>query len=128
MKQPLKVSHQLPDFKEVCEWAADWESAGLCEKNFVDIRSAMGYKGHMDIGKVLREIIAKEGRSFRQTSIDLKVDRSTLHRSLKKGNPEWKTIEKLLDYLDYEIRFKKKVRQVGVDRRQPRRDHARTRK
>jgi DNA-binding phage protein len=65
----------------------------------------MRYKSHMEIGKVLRELIAKEGRSFRQTSIDLKVDRSTLHRSLKKGNPEWKTVEKVLDYLGYEIRI-----------------------
>ena len=62
----------------------------------------------MNIGMVLRKLIAKEGRSFRQTSIDLGVDRSTLHRSLKKGNPEWKTIEKVLDYLEYEVRFVKK--------------------
>lgn len=62
----------------------------------------------MNIGKILRKLIAKEGRSFRQTSIDLKVDRSTLHRSLKKGNPEWKTIEKVLNYLDYQIIIVKK--------------------
>ena len=68
----------------------------------------MRYKSHMDIGRVLRELIVKEGRSFRQTSIDLKVDRSTLHRSLKKGNPEWKTIEKVLDYLGYKILIVKK--------------------
>lgn len=61
----------------------------------------------MDIGKALRKLIAREGRSFRQTSLDLKVDRSTLHRSLKKGNPEWKTVEKVLDYLGYKIRIVK---------------------
>ena len=61
----------------------------------------------MNIGRVLRELIAKEGRSFRQTSNDLKVDRSTLHRSLKKGNPEWKTIEMILTYLGYEVRIVK---------------------
>ena len=61
----------------------------------------------MDIGKVLRELITKEGRSFRQTSIDLRVDRSTLHRSLRRGNPEWKTVEKVLNYLGYEIRIVK---------------------
>lgn len=72
----------------------------------------MGYKSHMDIGKVLRKLIAKEGRSFRQTSIDLKVDRSTLHRSLKKGNPEWRTIEKVLDYLGYEIKIVKSKKRV----------------
>jgi DNA-binding phage protein len=67
----------------------------------------MRYKSHMDIGRVLRELIEKEERSFRQTSIDLKVDRSTLHRSLKKGNPEWKTIEMILNYLGYEVRIVK---------------------
>ena len=72
----------------------------------------MGYKSHMNIGKVLRELIAKEGRSFRQTSIDLKVDRSTLHRSLNRGNPEWKTIEKLIDYLGYEVRIVKTKKKI----------------
>ena len=76
----------------------------------------MGYKSHMDIGKVLRELIAKEGRSFRRTSIDLKVDRSTLHRSLKKGNPEWRTVEKVLEYLGYEIRIFKKFKQKGREK------------
>lgn len=82
----------------------DW----LYEKKNLDKEIDMRYKSHMNIGKVLRELIATEGRSFRQTSIDLKVDRSTLHRSLKKGNPEWKTIEKVLDYLGYKILIVKK--------------------
>jgi hypothetical protein len=30
-----------------------------------------------------------------------------LHRSLKKGNPEWKTIEMILNYLGYEVRLVK---------------------
>ena len=67
----------------------------------------------MNIGKILRELIGKKGRSFRQTCIDLKMDRSTLHRSLKKGNPEWKTIEMILNYLGYEVQIvksKKKTR------------------
>jgi DNA invertase Pin-like site-specific DNA recombinase len=59
----------------------------------------MGYKSHINIGKILLDLIAKEGKSFRRTSIDLKVDRSTLYRFLKKGNSEWKTIEKVLTYL-----------------------------
>jgi DNA-binding phage protein len=67
----------------------------------------MRYKSHMDIGRELRELIAKGGRSFRRTSIDLNLDRSTLHRSLKKGNPEWKTIEMILNYLGYEVRIVK---------------------
>jgi DNA-binding phage protein len=85
-----------------------YNQSALCEKKNVDKKTDMRYKSHMDIGKVLRELIVKEGRSFRQTSIDLKVDRSTLHRSLKKGNPEWKTIEKVLDYIGYKILIVKK--------------------
>jgi lambda repressor-like predicted transcriptional regulator len=88
----------------------------VCEKN-LDKEIHMGYKSHMDIGKVLRELIGKEGRSFRQTSIDLKVDRSTLHRSLKKGNPEWKTIEKVLNYLGYEFRVVKSAKYTKPKRR-----------
>jgi len=76
----------------------------------LDKENSMRYKSHMDIGRVLRELIAKEGRSFRQTSINLKVDRSTLHRSLKKGNPEWRTVERVLNYLGYEIRIVKSKR------------------
>jgi hypothetical protein len=61
----------------------------------------------MEIGTVLLELIAKERKSFRGTAIDLGVDRSSLYRSLKKGNPQWNTIERILDYLGYEIRIGK---------------------
>jgi len=61
----------------------------------------------MDLGEVLLQLIAKEGKSFRRTCLDLKVDRSSLYRTLKKGNPEWKTIEKILEYLGYQVRIKK---------------------
>ena len=113
VKHPLKANHQLLDFKGVRKRATDMQSVvGACEKKNLDKNIGMGYKCHMDIGRVLRQLIAKEGRSFRQTSIDLKVDRSTLHRSLKKGNPEWRTIEKVLDYLGYEIRIVKSRRDL----------------
>jgi DNA-binding phage protein len=59
----------------------------------------------MNIGRVLLELIAKEGKSFRGTAIGLGVDRSSLYRSLKKGNPQWNTIERILYYLGYEIRI-----------------------
>ena len=71
----------------------------------------------MEIGKTLRELIAKEGRSLRRTSIDLGVDRSTLFQSLKKGNPEWRTIEKVLDYLGYEVRIVKSKRKINKPER-----------
>lgn len=82
----------------------------LCGKKNVDMKIDMRHKSLMDIGKVLSELIAMEGKSFRRTSTDLGVDRSTLYRSLKKGNPEWKTIEKVLNYFGYEICIKKKRR------------------
>jgi hypothetical protein len=71
----------------------------------------------MNIGKTLFELIAKEGKSFRGTAMDMGVDRSSLYRSLKKGNPEWKTMEKLLDYLGYEIRIVKSGRKRNDEKR-----------
>lgn len=80
----------------------------MSPKKKLDKTIGMGYINHMDIGKVLRHLISKEAKSFRRTSVDLKVDRASLHRSLKEGaNPEWKTIEKVLDYLGYEVRLVK---------------------
>ena len=98
------------DNKNFSQIVAQWSP-----KIFVDIEIDMGYKRHMDIGKVLRELLAKEKRSLRKTSIDLGVDRSTLHRSLKKGNPEWKTIERVLNYLGYGVKFVKKKKTIGLE-------------
>jgi DNA-binding phage protein len=73
----------------------------------------MRYINRMDIGKALRGLIAKEGRSLRRVSIDLHIDRASLQRSLSEGaNPEWKTINKVLDYLGYEIRIVKKAKRA----------------
>jgi len=60
----------------------------------------------MNIGRTLREMIVKEGKSIRRTSVDLQIDRASLQRSIKDdANPEWKTIQKILNYLGYEIRI-----------------------
>lgn len=73
----------------------------------------MRYINHMHLGKALREWIAKEGKSIRRTSVDLRIDRASLQRSLSEGaNPEWKTIEKVLDSLGYEIRIVKSKKRV----------------
>jgi DNA-binding phage protein len=65
----------------------------------------------MNIGRTLRWLIIKEGKSIRRTSTDLQIDRASLQRSIKEGgNPEWKTIQKILDYLGYEIRIVKSKR------------------
>jgi hypothetical protein len=114
VKHPLKATHQLSDFKGICKRATDMQSTALCEEKNLDKKIDMRYKSHMKIGEVLLGLIAKEGRSFRRISIDLKVDRSTLYRSLKKGNPEWKTINKLLDYLGYEVQIVKSKRKSGI--------------
>jgi DNA-binding phage protein len=56
------------------------------------------------IQKNLKEIIAKERISIYRIAKDLGLDYSTLHKSLNKGNPTAKTIEKIANYLGYEVR------------------------
>jgi len=65
----------------------------------------------MNISRALREIIHKEKMSLGQIVRGIGVDRSSFYRSLRdKGNPERKTIGKLLDHLGYEIQFVKSGR------------------
>ncbi len=65
----------------------------------------------MNISKELRQIILKEKKSLGQIAKAIGVDRSSFYRTLRDvGNPERKTIEKVLDYLGYEIRFVKSGR------------------
>jgi DNA-binding phage protein len=61
------------------------------------------------IGKVLRGIIKKKKLTYRQIASDLGIDHGNLYHSLMNGaNPEWKTIEKLLDYLGYDFKLTKR--------------------
>ena len=61
------------------------------------------------IGKKLRELIKKEKLTYRKIAQELGIDHGNLYRSLRDdANPEWKTIEKILNYLGYEIRIIKK--------------------
>lgn len=62
------------------------------------------------ISKMLREIIEKkEKKSIKSVAKAIGVDHGSLYRTLKdEGNPEAKTIEGILDYLNYEIRIVKK--------------------
>ncbi len=58
------------------------------------------------IGSLLRQIIKKKRLTYRKIASDLGMDHGNLYRSLANGaNPEWKTIEKLLNYLGYDVRF-----------------------
>jgi len=58
------------------------------------------------IAEKLREIIKKEKRTYREIAQEIGVDHASLYRSLMdSANPEWKTIEKVLDCLGYEIKI-----------------------
>jgi DNA-binding phage protein len=60
------------------------------------------------IVRTLREIIKKEKTTIYSVAKSIGVDFSSLYRAFKKGgNPEAKTIEKILDHLGYEMRFVK---------------------
>ncbi len=64
------------------------------------------------IGKIIREILKKKNLTYRKVASDLGVGHGNLYRSLVNGaNPEWKTIEKLLDYLGYDFKV---VERKGV--------------
>jgi len=58
------------------------------------------------IGRIIREIVKKKKLTYRKIASDLGMDHGNLYHSLANGaNPEWKTIEKLLNYLGYDVRL-----------------------
>jgi DNA-binding phage protein len=81
----------------------------------------------LKISKMLREIIEeKEKTSIRRVAKAIGVDHGSLYRALREGgNPEGKTIEKILDYLGYQIQFTKSKRREAKKGKQElsRRDH-----
>jgi len=62
------------------------------------------------ISRMLREIIEKrEKTSIRRVAREIDVDHGSLYRALKNGgNPEGNTIEKILDYFGYDLKFIKR--------------------
>ena len=79
----------------------------------------------MKIAESLKKIIEKEGVTIYRVARAIGVDFSSLYKALKgHGNPEGKTIEKICEYLGYEIRFvkskRKEVEPPGPSR--PKRD------
>ena len=67
------------------------------------------------IGKSIRGIIERERVTLYRIAKDLGINQANLHRSLRDdANPEWNTIEKLLDYLGYDYKFfrRKEVKKV----------------
>ena len=60
-----------------------------------------------DVRQIIKDLIKEKG-SLRQVARDLSLDHGNLSRSLNAdSNPRLNTIEKLLDYLGYEIRIVK---------------------
>ena len=58
---------------------------------------------------MLKAIIEKDRTSIRAIARAIGVDHASLSRSLKDdGNPESRTIEKILDYFGYDLKFKKR--------------------
>jgi len=63
------------------------------------------------IQKILKKIIEREGKTPNAVAKAIGVDHASLYRSLRNGgNPEWKTIKKVLDHLGYEIKIVKSRR------------------
>lgn len=64
-----------------------------------------------NIGRKIKELVKKEKVSVYRVAEDLGIADESLYRSLADGSdPRWKTINKVLDYLGYEIRFSKSKR------------------
>jgi DNA-binding phage protein len=63
------------------------------------------------LSRMVKEIVENEKITIRGLARAIGVDHASLIRSLRDdGNPESKTIEKILDYLGYEIRIVKSKR------------------
>ena len=61
------------------------------------------------ISRILKEIVEKEEVTIRGLGRAIDVDHASLIRSLRdSGNPESRTIEKVLDYLGYDLKFIKR--------------------
>jgi len=61
------------------------------------------------ISRILKEIVEKEEVTIRGLGRAIDVDHASLIRSLRdSGNPESRTIEKILDYLGYDLKFIKR--------------------
>ena len=70
------------------------------------------------ISGMLKEIIEKEKITIRGLARAINVDHASLIRSLRDaGNPESRTVEKILDFFGYEIRLiKSKKKEVKPDK------------
>jgi DNA-binding phage protein len=61
------------------------------------------------ISRMIKEIVGKEKVTIRGLAKAIGVDHASLIRSLRdSGNPESRTIEKILDYLRYDLKIIKR--------------------
>ena len=64
------------------------------------------------MGREIKRLIKKERASVYKMAEDLGLANESLYRSLKNGgNPEWKRIKQILDYLGYDLKF---IKRKGV--------------
>jgi len=72
-----------------------------------------------NIGQKIKKLMKKGKVSVYRVAEDLGIADESLYRSLADGaDPRWKTINKVLDYLGYEIRFfKSKRKEVKPSKR-----------
>lgn len=71
------------------------------------------------IGKEIRGILKEKGISLYHIAKTLGIRWESLYRSLQDdGNPEWKTIGAILDYLNYDFVLKEK-RKEGKKKSKP---------
>lgn len=82
------------------------------------------------IPKMLKQLIEeKEKTSIRRVAESIGVDHGSLYRALSdSGNPERKTIEKILDYLGYDIFLKPKRKGKRPKKSKPSRARLRSRR
>ena len=77
------------------------------------------------ITEALRGIIQEEGKTVYRIAKDIGVDFSSLYRALgKEGNLGAKTIDKIMDYLGYEVKFIKR-KEVKPEKSKPSRSRRR---
>ncbi len=75
----------------------------LTKVSIYDIKVTM-----KNIGKEIKKLMKKRGVSGYKIAGALGILPESLYRSLSDGgNPEWKTIRAILDYLRYDVKFVK---------------------
>jgi DNA-binding phage protein len=79
-----------------------------------------------NIGKEIKELMRKRGISGYKVAEVLGIAPESLYRSLSdRGNPEWKTVQGILDCLGYDVKF---IKRKEVKKTKPKLSKARKRR